>query len=118
MSIHFTKEITIELNKEIDSKEKMKRFAVGEKKYYHLLLDIQSWSLRCRERDLATEQFEVGEEDLAQIELDGYLRDFSPSMTEIICGGETGMLCSNNERGGRGRLQENRGDLLYTGTLC
>ena len=46
MSIHFTKEIMIELYKEIDSKERMKCLTAREEAYEHLILDIQSGSLR------------------------------------------------------------------------
>ena len=78
LSVHLRREILNYLFVEIDLLEKKKCFVAGEEEYEHLLLDIQSWSLRCEENNKSKEQFEVGEEDLAHMELDPYLRDLSP----------------------------------------
>ena len=51
--------------------------------YGHLLLDIQSWSLGCKERDKTQDQSGANDENLAHMEVDNYLRDLSTTMMEV-----------------------------------
>ena len=51
--------------------------AAGEEEYELLLLDIQSWSLGCIERDKTYKQFGDEEENLAHMELDNVIMNLS-----------------------------------------
>ena len=46
----------------------------------HLLIDIQTWSLGCVERDMTDEKFADEEENFAHMELDKYLMDLLTMM--------------------------------------
>ena len=82
-------------------------------------------SFKCEKSNQSKEQFKVGEEDLAHMELDTYLRDLSLSGMEVdsdnkvTCGGE--VLCSAPTMRGEVEVgweivSQNSNSPLYTGT--